>query len=292
MRIQWFPGHMTKALRMMEKEVKLVNLVVYVLDARAPFSCLNPKFTEVIGKKPIVYVLNKADLADDVMTRKWAKFLKKETTDVIMLNSISSGSGKKLIEKIKLLVKDKTDSNTKKGIVMPTRAMVLGVPNSGKSTLINNLCGKGKTVTGNKAGITRGKQWVRLEGNIEMLDSPGTLWPAFTNSIVAKHLAYIGSIRDEVLDLEDLAFYLLKDMKELSPKALEERYDFKIEDKEPLEIYEAICKRMGLLMRNGEFDYLRGAKAIIGDYRKGRYGKITLDDFNIMHWKEEEEEEE
>jgi len=275
--IQWFPGHMTKALRMMEEEISVVDLVIYVLDSRAPFSCVNPSFTEIIGSKPIIFILNKYDLANEEETLKWAKFFSKDNTKSILLDSTLSGSGKKVIEAIKVLLKPKLERNLKKGITLPLRAMVIGVPNSGKSTLINNLCGKGKTVTGNRPGVTRGKQWVKLDNNIELLDTPGTLWPSFEDEKVAKHLAYIGSIRDQVLNIEDLALDFIVDIIKIDKKAIEERYGFLVNDKTPIEVYEEICKVRGLLIKGGEYDYTRGASVILDDFRKGRLGKITLD---------------
>lgn len=277
--IQWFPGHMTKALRMMEQEIKLVDLVVYVLDSRAPFSCVNPTFAKVIGDKPVIYVLNKSDLANDAFTKKWATYFKKDNNKTIVLDSTLSGSGKKVSEAIRSLLQPKLERNKAKNITMPLRALVLGVPNCGKSTLINNLCNKGKTITGNTPGVTKGKQWVKIDNNIELLDTPGTLWPSFLNEVVAVHLAYIGSIRDQVLDLEGLALNLIKDILILNKEILEERYGFSVEDMEALEIYENICKKRGFLFKKNEYDYARGATAILDDFRKGRYGKITLDNF-------------
>jgi|LGOV01.1.fsa_nt_gb ribosome biogenesis GTPase A len=277
MRIQWYPGHMTKALRMMEQEVKLVDLVIYVLDSRAPFSCVNPAFKEIIGTKPIIYVLNKSDLADEGLTKYWAKEFDTDNASCITLDSTLSGSGKKVAEKMKVLLKPKLDKSKARGIVMPLRALVLGVPNSGKSTLINNLCKKGKTVTGNRPGVTKGKQWVKVEDNIELLDTPGTLWPSFANDMVGVNLAYIGSIRDQVIDIEELAYNLLNEFKTEYKEALEARYNFEVEGLETLEIYEMICKKRGFIFRGNEYDYKRGAQAILDDFRKGRLGRITLD---------------
>lgn len=275
--IQWFPGHMTKALRMMEEEIAVIDIVIYVLDSRAPFSCVNPSFTEIIGAKPIIYVLNKADLGNEALVKGWANYFNKTNSKSIMLDSTLSGSGKKVVETIKELLADKIERNRKKGIVMPLRAMVIGVPNSGKSTLINNLCGKGKTVTGNRPGVTRGKQWVKIADNIELLDTPGTLWPSFEDESVAKHLAYIGSIKDQVLDIEELALELIKDILKIDYTLIENRYNFKVNKLTALEIYENICKVRGLLIKGGEYDYSRGAIVILDDFRKGKFGRITLD---------------
>jgi ribosome biogenesis GTPase A len=263
---------------MMEEEIKLVDLVIYVLDSRAPFSCVNPSFAAIIGNKPIIYVLNKADLSDEKLVSEWAKYFSKaDNAKSIFLDSTLSGSGKKVVENMKLLLKDKLERNAKKGIILPLRAMILGVPNSGKSTLINNLCNKAKTTTGNKPGVTKGKQWVKIADNIELLDTPGTLWPSFEDEKVALHLAYIGSIRDQVLDTEELALNLIKELMISHPKAIESRYNFSIKDMEPLEVYEQICKVRGFILKGREYDYERGARAILDDFRKAKLGRITLD---------------
>jgi|AntRauTorcE11897_2_1112592.scaffolds.fasta_scaffold00001_75 ribosome biogenesis GTPase A len=277
--IQWYPGHMSKALRMMEKEMNLVDLAIYVLDSRAPFSCVNPSFKSMTAGKPVIYVLNKSDLADPKKTVEWAKFFEKENTKSIILNSTLSNSSKKVVESIKELLSKKLEKNRKKGIIMPLRALVIGVPNSGKSTLVNNLCNKGKTVTGNKPGVTKGKQWVKIANNIELLDTPGTLWPSFEDERIALHLAYIGSIKDQVLDLEEVALKLIEDLKNKDASILENRYNISINDLTPIEIYEEICKKRGFILKGAEYDYKRAATAILDDFRKGRMGQITLDTF-------------
>jgi len=273
--IQWFPGHMTKAIRGMEKDIKLVDLVIYVLDARAPFSCVNPEFAKLIGDKPIIYVLNKGDLADDKETNKWVSFFTTENTACIILNSTQSNSAKILTDKIKALLQKKIQKYDSKGISMINRAMVLGVPNSGKSTLINNFCGKYKAITGDKPGVTKGTQWLRI-GDIELLDTPGTLWPSFENTDVARNLAYIGSIRDEVLDISELALDFIAKIRERYPQSLVKRYNISL-DGEPVEVLEKICNSRKFVIRGGEVDWERGSRALLDDFRKGRLGRITLD---------------
>ncbi len=275
--INWFPGHMTKALREMEQNIKLVDLVIYVLDARAPYSCVNPKFTQVIKNKPILYVLNKADLADDNQTQKWQNFFQTKNSLCVILNSTHTNSTKIIQEKIKILLKDKLQKYNNKGVVMPSRAMVIGVPNCGKSTLINNLCGKYKATTGNKPGVTKGTQWVKVFGNIELLDTPGTLWPSFENQELAKNLAYIGSIKDEVLDISELALDFIEKMKKEYPLLFEQRYSIKFTNQTPVEVLEEVCKNRKFVIKGGETDWERGSFAILDDFRKGRLGKITLD---------------
>lgn len=276
--INWYPGHMSKALKEMEKEVSAVDCVIYVLDARAPFSCLNPKFTKIIGDKPIIYVLNKSDLGNDTILKEWVKYFTSEKSNCIMLNSTASGMGKKIETCVKELCIDKINKFVNKGINIILRAMILGVPNSGKSTLANNLCGKARALTGNKPGVTKSKQWIKLSSNIELLDTPGTLWPVFNNNAVACHLAFIGSISDNVLDISELAVALSEDIYNLDKNILINRYDISIDDDcSGLSIIESICKNRRYLVKGGDYDYERCAKAFINEFRDGKLGKITLE---------------
>ena len=276
--IQWFPGHMNKALKMMEKEIKIVDAIIYVLDSRAPFSCVNPKFTKIIGEKPIIYVLNKCDMADDAKTRMWKEYFTSEKSICVELNSTASSSSKVIEKAMTTLLKAKIDKNKSKGISLILRAMILGVPNSGKSTLANNLCGKARAVTGNKPGVTKNKQWVRLGNMIEVLDTPGTLWPAFDNNQVAKHLAYIGSIKEEILDVPELSLDLISDLRKLDENILVNRYQIEIEEgDEPLTLLEKICESRKFLLKKNEIDYDRGAYTVVNEFKNGKLGKITLE---------------
>lgn len=276
--IQWFPGHMTKALRMMEKEIKIVDVIIYVLDARAPYSCVNPKLNSIIGDKSIIYVLNKCDMADPTITKEWQTYFSNIGYTCIMLNSTESGTAKKVETAIRNAITTKIERLKSKGINFIMRAMVLGVPNSGKSTLINNLCGVSKAITGDRPGVTKGKQWVKIASGIEILDTPGTLWPAFDNNIVAHHLAYIGSIKEEVLDIPSLSLDFIEEMCSIDPSILTTRYNITIEtDDEPVMILENICKSRGYLLKRNELDYDRGAFALINDFKSNRLGKISLE---------------
>lgn len=275
-KINWFPGHMQKALRMMEAEAKNVDALIYVLDSRAPFACLNPEFVRIIGSKPILYVLNKIDLADEKKIKEIKTKLPGENKLVIELNSTASGAIGLVTSSLNALCKATIEKYKNKGVNYFVRAMVLGVPNCGKSTLVNNLCGSKKAITGNKPGVTKGKQWVKLSNNIEILDTPGTLWPNLIDEGEARKLAFIGSIKDDVVEVEQLSFFLLEALLKTYPKELEERFSVQVENKTPLEIMEEIAERRKYVVRGGEIDYERTAKAILDDFRKGRIGKITL----------------
>ena len=275
-KINWFPGHMQKALRMMESEAKNVDALIYVLDSRAPFACLNPEFVRIIGSKPILYVLNKIDLADEKKIKEIKANLPGENKLVIELNSTASGAIGLVTSSLNALCKATIEKYKNKGVNYFVRAMVLGVPNCGKSTLVNNLCGSKKAITGNKPGVTKGKQWVKLSNNIEILDTPGTLWPNLIDEGEARKLAFIGSIKDDVVEVEQLSLFLLEALLKTYPKELEERFSVQVENKTPLEIMEEIAERRKYVVRGGEIDYERTAKAILDDFRKGRIGKITL----------------
>lgn len=278
MRIQWFPGHMSKALKVLEEQLQVVDVVIYVLDARAPTSCLNPEFRKRISKKPVIYVLNKCDLINSDKALKFKKQFTTENSSCVILNSLATQSAKVLIPEIEKLSQDKIEKYAQKGVNVCVRAVVIGVPNCGKSTLINNLCGKYKAQTGNRAGVTRGKQWVKVNNNVEVLDMPGTLWPSFEDDKIAHNLAYIGSIRDEVIDKTELCYDFIKDLKAIDQSCLENRYNIKIEpDDEIINIFEKICSSRKFILKKNEFDYDRCAISIIDDFRKGKLGKICLE---------------
>lgn len=271
--IQWFPGHMTAAMRMMEKHLSIVDGVVFVLDARCPAASFNQRLKRLAGAKPVLYVLNKGDLADeraDILLQK----IRDKGAAAIKINAVNSGSRRDISGAIDKLVAEKRERAALKGQSKVFRFMIAGVPNTGKSTLINLLAGSRRAETGDKAGVTRGKQWIRCDG-FELLDTPGTMPPAFENQQLARRLAYVGSINDDILDLDDVALELLKELSEKYPSRIKERYD--VSDGTPLEMLEGVCKKRGFLLRGGDYDYERGERAVIDDFRKGKLGRITLD---------------
>ena len=274
--LQWFPGHMTAAMRMMEENLKAVDGVMIVLDARAPRASLNNKLNKLFVNKKVLYVLNKCDLISGQDIKRTISEFTTEGKEIIAVSAMDKKAVDLLYNRLFLLLKDKIERNREKGVFKPIRIMVAGIPNTGKSTIINALCGGKKTVTGNKAGVTKGKQWVRLR-ELELLDTPGTMPPAFDNQTLAKHLAYIGSMNDANIDFNDLAFEFLCEMKEKYPELLKSKYSIDDLEVETLELFNAICIRRGFLMKGGEYDYERCATAIIDDFRKGRIGKIILD---------------
>lgn len=274
--LQWFPGHMTAAMRMMEENLKAVDGVMIVLDSRAPRASLNSKLDKLFVNKKILYVLNKTDLVDGADVKRTVAEFAKEGKETVAVSAMDKRAVDLLYSRIFALLKDKLERNKLKGVFKPIRVMVAGIPNTGKSTIINALCGGKKTVTGNKAGVTKGKQWVRLR-ELELLDTPGTMPPAFENQTLAKHLAYIGSMNDANIDFSDLAFELLNELKETYPEALKNKYGIENLERPTIELYDDICVRRGFLRRGGEYDYERCATAIVDDFRKGRIGKIILD---------------
>ena len=277
MNIQWFPGHMTKALRMMEENVKIVDAIGYVLDARAPASCFNPSFQKIVGNKPCVFILNKCDLADPAKVELWCKYFRDNGMPFVKVTATASAEASKISSAFADITADLRAKYKAKGIFKPIRCLIIGVPNCGKSTIINCLSGRKTVVTGDKPGVTKGKQWVRLQSGLELLDTPGTLWPKFDDDKVASRLCFIGSIKDDVVDLMEVAFALIEQLVELYPNCIEQRFKVQPDGKSTLQVFEEIAAKRGFLLRGGEMDTERCAKAIIDDFRKGKIGRITFD---------------
>ncbi len=277
--INWFPGHMAKTRRLIKESLPLVDAVCELVDARLPISSRNPEIDDIVGKKPRVILLNKCDLADDKAT---AKYIKKFADMGIKAIPVDCRSGKGLDKfqlAVKEVLKEKIKANTEKGMGgKALRVMVVGIPNTGKSSFINRMAGKNRAKVADKPGVTRGNQWFSIGQGIELLDTPGVLWPKFEDPEVGYKLSFIGSIKDEILDIQEIAIRLLKVMQKDYPDRLKERY--KIEDfesLEPYELLELIAKKRGMLLKKGEYDTERAAIMLLDEYRGGRLGKITLD---------------
>lgn len=277
MQIQWYPGHMTKAMRMMEENVKLVDAIGYVLDARAPQSCFNPGFVKIVGSRPCVFILNKCDLADPAKVDMWCEYFRRNNMPFVRVTATASKEAAKIVQAFVDVTAHITAKNKAKGVFKPVCCLILGVPNCGKSTIINCLSGRKAVITGDKPGVTKGKQWVRLTNGLELLDTPGTLWSKFEDEVVARRLCFIGSIKDDVVDIEEVALALIAELQNMYPDLLAARYGVEVHGKPPIEVYNAIAARRGFLLRGGEVDYERCAKAVLDDFRKGKTGRITFD---------------
>ena len=277
MNINWYPGHMKKTKELLKENIKLVDLVIEVVDARIPESSKNPEFDILFNNKKRLIVLNKADLSDKTLNEQWIKHYKSKGYNAILYNSLNNKEIKKLEKAIGIVTRDIINKYKEKGLKRKTvKAMIVGIPNAGKSTLINSIARKKSAKTGNKPGVTRGKQWIRLQGNIDLLDTPGILWPKITTEESALNLAFTGAIKDEVINLEEIAIELIKKINTLDNKALKNRYNIDI-SKGAYEIICDIAKQRGCIVSGGEIDLLRISKMIIDDYRKGKLGNFTLE---------------
>lgn len=276
MEINWYPGHMKKSFEEMKKALKLVDCVGIVLDARIPRSSYNPKIEELLKDKPRFYLLNKKDLADDVESKKWLEEIQKTGHQAFLIE----GNGKisSIIEKAaREELKEKFERDKERQIQSKNiRLMFVGVPNSGKSTIINTLSGRRGAAVGNRPGVTRANQWIK-RGDLEFLDTPGVLWPRFEDEEIGLNLAFTEAIKDEILDTQDLGFFLIKRLLEIKPEALENRYDINVKGLEAIDIMDEIGEKRGALLPGAEIDYTRVGNLVLDDFRKGRLGKITLE---------------
>lgn len=274
----WYPGHMTKAKRMMQEDIKFNDIVIELIDARIPMSSRNPDIDDLAKNKYRLILLNKSDLADERVTVKWVEFFEKQGIKVIKLDSRQRSGMKSVNNAILEVCKEKIERDRKRGIInRPVRAMIVGIPNVGKSTFINSFAGKACAKTGNKPGVTKGKQWIRLNKTVELLDTPGILWPKFEDQNVGMRLAMIGSIKDEILNTDELALSLIRFLIENYPGRLEERYGCEEKAAEGLAVYEEIAKRRGCVKRGQELDYTKAGMLLLDDFRSGKLGRITLE---------------
>ena len=277
MNLQWNPGHMTKAKRQMQEDLKLIDLIIELVDARIPLSSRNPDIDELGKNKARLILLNKSDLADERYNEQWSAYFQKKGFYVVKVNA-KSGAGLKSIQGvIQEACKAKIERDRRRGIKnRPIRAMVVGIPNVGKSTFINSYAGKACAKTGNKPGVTKGKQWIRLNKTLELLDTPGILWPKFEDQEVGKRLAFIGSIKDEILNLEELSLELLDYIRTNYPGLLNTRYGIK-EEGTPVSLLEAVADKRKCLIRGQEIDYAKAAGIVMEEFRNGKIGRITLE---------------
>lgn len=277
MDFQWYPGHMTKAKRMMQENMKLIDIMIELVDARIPLSSRNPDIDQLAANKSRLILLNKTDMADERVTAQWEEYFKEKGFYVARTNA-RSGKGVKGTQAIVMdACKEKLERDRKRGIKnRPIRAMIAGIPNVGKSTFINSLVGKACTKTGNKPGVTKGKQWIRLNKSVELLDTPGILWPKFEDQEVGMRLAYIGSIKDDILNIEELALGLIGYLQEFYPAAIRERYNVE-EELKSLDILTAVAKARGCLKKGEELDYEKASRLLLEEFRSGKLGKVTLE---------------
>ena len=277
MHFQWYPGHMTKAKRQMQEDIKLIDLVIELVDARLPLSSKNPDIDELAKNKSRLILLNKSDLADEKKNIEWENYFKEQGYFVVKLDSRKSNGMKTITNVIGTACKEKIERDKKRGIInRPVRAMVVGIPNVGKSTFINSYAKRACAKTGNKPGVTKGEQWIRINKTLELLDTPGILWPKFEDQTVGLRLALVGSIKDEILNNDELAFELIKFMKVNYAGILSERYNIDETIADEMVIYE-IAKSRNCLLKGNELDISKASRLLLDDFRSGMLGKITLE---------------
>ncbi len=278
MTIQWYPGHMTKARRMMQEDIKLIDLIIELVDARVPLSSRNPDIDELGRNKARLILLNKADLADSSANEAWIAWFQQQGYTVLQINSKTGAGIKAITQKVQEACKEKIERDRRRGIKnRPIRAMVAGIPNVGKSTFINAYAGKSCAKTGNKPGVTKGKQWIRMGKGLELLDTPGILWPKFEDQNVGIRLAMIGSINENILNIEELSLLAIDFLREQYPGKIQAQYEVEETGEKPLEVLERIAERRKCLAKGGEYDYAKAAAMFMDDFRNGRIGRFTLE---------------
>lgn len=277
MQFQWYPGHMTKAKRAMQEDLKLIDVIIELVDARVPYSSKNPDIEQMANGKSRIILMNKYDLADDACTKAWIDYYEQKGYFVAKVNS-KKGTGVKAVQEIiQKACQEKIERDRKRGILnRPIRAMIVGIPNVGKSTFINSFAKKACTKTGNKPGVTKGKQWIRLNKNVELLDTPGILWPKFEEQTVGLRLAFIGSIKDELFNIYELSILLLDYLGQHYPESVSSFYQIETA-KDSAEQLELIAVRRGCIKAGGAYDVDKAAKCLVDDFRAGRLGRISLE---------------
>ena len=277
MHFQWYPGHMTKAKRAMQEDIKLIDVVIELVDARIPVSSKNPDIEQLAQNKSRILLLNKSDMADPAVTEKWIRSYEEKGYLTLAVNSKKKNELKKVNQLIQKACQEKIERDRRRGILnRPVRAMIAGIPNVGKSTFINSFAGKACTKTGNKPGVTKGKQWIRLNKQVELLDTPGILWPKFEDQTVGQHLAFIGSIKDELIQSVDLALDLIEFLIPEYPEVLAEHYQVQ-EGSDSVEVLKELAENRGCIQRGNELNYDKAAFLLLDDFRNGRLGNLTIE---------------
>lgn len=278
MSINWFPGHMAKTRRELKESLKLVDLVVEIRDARIVKSSSNPEIDDICGNKPRIILLNKSDLSEAKVTREWINYLTQDNIKVLAVNSLTGEGIKSIKPEIDNLIKEKTDRLKAKGVVnVTTRAMVVGIPNVGKSSFINKMAKSSTAKIGDKPGVTKNKQWIKTNLGLELMDTPGILWPKFEDETVALNLAFTGAIKDEIMDIEELALKLVQRLQNLYPEKLMGRYKLESIAEDPLENMNSIARKRGAIIARGEIDYNRVSVMLLDEFRGGKLGPISLE---------------
>ncbi len=281
MNIQWFPGHMAKTRRLIAENLKLVDVIIELLDARIPFSSRNPEINSLINNKPRLIAFNKSDLADEQISRQWVQWYAEQGIRCILINSINGKGLNEVKSRARELMSEKIERDRAKGkLFTPVRTMVVGIPNVGKSSFINKIVGKASAVTGDRPGVTRGKQWIRINSEIELLDTPGILWPKFEDQEVGMNLAFTGAIKDDIMDISEVAMELLVRLSRTYPNELCTRFKLErdiLKDIEPLELLETVARKRGCIVSKGQIDYSRISAIVLDEFRGGKIGRVTLE---------------
>ena len=275
--INWYPGHMAKAKRMLEENLKWIDVVAELVDARAPRATRNPDFDALFARKTRILLMNKSDLGDSVTNKRWIAYYKRMGIEAAEIVSTGGSARAQVVRLIERATAEQVKRSEEKGVKKTVRALIVGIPNVGKSTLINRIAGEKRAQTGDRPGVTKGKQWVKITPHLELLDSPGLLWPKFEDAALAAHLAFIGSINDEVLNLEELSEQLLSELRALAPAALFERYK-KLDANTPEgELLTAVAKSRGFILKGGVYDTERAARIVLDEFRAGKIAKVSLE---------------
>jgi ribosome biogenesis GTPase A len=277
MEFQWYPGHMTKAIRQMREDIKIIDLVIELIDARIPLASRNPDIDTLGQGKARIILLNKKDLSDDEVTKQWISYFENKGYVAIAIDARDKKSARLVDEAVEKACREKRERDLKRGIKnRPIRAMVVGIPNIGKSTFINSYAGKAATKTGNKPGVTKGKQWIRLRKDLELLDTPGILWPKFEDQTVGLYLASIGAIRAEVIQTDEMALEVVQLLRGIYPGRIFEKYGVE-ESLEPIDVINEIAKARNCIKPGGDTDFTKAATLFLDDFKNGRLGKITIE---------------